>query len=89
MNRRWPWTAIAAACGVGFLLLAGPYLSVISTGYLPYRNDAAGGWRYGPVRVEADNRPAFAIDPAQPWQIALGRGSGWHGLNTVRLDHSG
>lgn len=29
------------------------------------------------------------IDPARPWHVELGRGSGMHGLNTIALDHTG
>jgi hypothetical protein len=31
----------------------------------------------------------FRLDPEQPYRIELGRGSGWHGLNTVRVDQEG
>ena len=40
-------------------------------------------------RVEKDDRPAFAIDHAQPFWLEFGRGSGWHGLNTVKIDQTG
>ena len=36
--------------------------------------------------VERDDRPAFTVDPGQPFRLEFGRGSGWHGLNTVKLD---
>lgn len=39
--------------------------------------------------MENDDRPPFQIDPNQPWQITLSRGSGLDGLATVRLDHTG
>ena len=39
--------------------------------------------------VERDDRPAFTVDPGQPFRLEFGRGSGWHGLNTVKLDHTG
>jgi hypothetical protein len=29
------------------------------------------------------------IDPNEPFEIDLGRGSGWHGLNTVTIDQDG
>jgi hypothetical protein len=40
-------------------------------------------------RVEKDDRPTFHIDPAQPFRLELGRGSGWHGLDTIRLSQDG
>jgi hypothetical protein len=40
-------------------------------------------------RVEKDDRPAFAIDHTQPFWLEFGRGSGWHGLNTVKIDQTG
>jgi len=44
-----------------------------------------GGW----LTHVAMHRPAFAIDSAQPFHIEFGRGSGWHGLDTVKLDQTG
>ena len=41
------------------------------------------------VEVVPDPRPAFTLEPTQPWKIDLGRGSGWHGLDTVALAHDG
>jgi hypothetical protein len=32
---------------------------------------------------------AFTIDRTQPFWLEFGRGSGWHGLNTVKLDQTG
>jgi hypothetical protein len=40
-------------------------------------------------RVEKDDRPVFTIDRAQPFWLEFGRGSGWHGLDTVKLDQTG
>lgn len=40
-------------------------------------------------RVEQDDRPVFRIDPAQPFRLELGRGSGWDGLDTTRIDQDG
>jgi hypothetical protein len=39
--------------------------------------------------VEKDDRPAFTIDRTQPFWLEFGRGSGWHGLNTVQMDQTG
>jgi hypothetical protein len=40
-------------------------------------------------RVERDDRPAFTIDRTQPFWLEFGRGSGWHGLDTIKLDQTG
>jgi hypothetical protein len=40
-------------------------------------------------RVEKDDRPAFTIDRTQPFWLEFGRGSGWHGLDTVKIDQTG
>jgi hypothetical protein len=40
-------------------------------------------------RVERDDRPAFTIDRTQPFWLEFGRGSGWHGLDTIKLDKTG
>lgn len=40
-------------------------------------------------RVETDDRPAFTIDRAQPFWLEFGRGSGWHGLDTIKIDQTG
>ena len=40
-------------------------------------------------RVEKDERPAFTIDSSQAFRLEFGRGSGWHGLDTVRVDQDG
>ena len=40
-------------------------------------------------RVEKDDRPSFRIDPVQPFRLEIGRGSGWHGLDTIVIDQSG
>jgi hypothetical protein len=39
--------------------------------------------------VEKDDRPTFQIDPSKPFQIEFGRGSGWHGLDTVKVNQDG
>src|SRR5262245_28911918 len=36
-----------------------------------------------------DERPVFRIDPDQPYRIELGRGSGWHGLETIKITQDG
>jgi hypothetical protein len=40
-------------------------------------------------RFEKDDRPAFTIDRTQPFCLEFGRGSGWHGLDTVKIDQTG
>jgi hypothetical protein len=44
---------------------------------------------HGLSKVEKDNRPRFRIDPEKPWHLEFGRGSGWHGLDTIKLDQDG
>jgi hypothetical protein len=44
---------------------------------------------YPASNVVKDDQSAFHIDPRQPWRIEFGRGSGWHGLDTVKLDQTG
>jgi hypothetical protein len=39
--------------------------------------------------VEKDERPAFTIDRTQPFWLEFGRGSGWRGLATVKIDQNG
>jgi hypothetical protein len=46
-----------------------------------------GGGVY-PLAVLND-RPAFTIDHTQPFWLEFGRGSGWHGLDTVKIDQTG
>lgn len=36
-----------------------------------------------------NDSPAFTIDHSQPFWLEFGRGSGWHGLNTVKIDQTG
>src|SRR3984957_17019307 len=36
-----------------------------------------------------NDSPAFTIDRSQPFWLEFGRGSGWHGLDTVKLDQTG
>jgi hypothetical protein len=33
--------------------------------------------------------PSFTIDHTQPFWLEFGRGSGWHGLDTVKIDQTG
>jgi len=40
-------------------------------------------------RVEKDDRLAFTIDLTQPFWLEFGRGSGWEGLDTIKIDQSG
>ena len=36
-----------------------------------------------------NDRPVFTIDHTQPFWLEFGRGSGWHGLDTVKIDQTG
>jgi hypothetical protein len=39
--------------------------------------------------VERNDRPTFSVDRTQPFRLEFGRGSGWNGLDTVKLDETG
>jgi hypothetical protein len=41
------------------------------------------------VQAVESAEPLRRIDPSEPFQIRLGRGSGWHGLNTVAITNDG
>src|SRR5262245_55092291 len=41
------------------------------------------------TKVVSDEKPAFRIDPDKPYRIEFGRGSGWHGLETVQFAEDG
>jgi hypothetical protein len=36
-----------------------------------------------------NDSPAFTIDRTQPFWLEFGRGSGWHGLDTIKIDQTG
>lgn len=36
-----------------------------------------------------DDSPTFTIDHTQPFWLEFGRGSGWHGLDTIKTDQTG
>ena len=38
---------------------------------------------------DSDSRLSFELDPASDYQIEFGRGSGWHGLDTVKVGQDG
>jgi hypothetical protein len=40
-------------------------------------------------RVIEDTNPPFHLDPDQPFRLDFGRGSGWHGLDTIKIDETG
>jgi hypothetical protein len=39
--------------------------------------------------VAPDLHPSFVVDSSKPFVIELGRGSGWHGLEMIKLDETG
>jgi len=41
------------------------------------------------ILAARNDSPAFTIDRSQPFRLEFGRGSGWHGLDTVKLDQAG
>jgi hypothetical protein len=71
---------------IGSLLLAGCSGPLEErTGYDPYGPPIS-----HPVsKVVKDSRPAFCIDPDRPWRLEFGRGGGWHGFDTAKLDQTG
>jgi hypothetical protein len=87
MKRCWPWLVLVGALGVGAWLLLKfvPLPIPVSAGYDP--TDAP--MSYAVSIVVKDDRPAFSIDPNNAWVIEFGRGSGWQGLNTAKLDQDG
>jgi hypothetical protein len=93
MKRRWRlWLGLGGIVVVAWFL--GPWTCYFLR-----------GWIYGvtpppqpaddpPVserlaKVEKDSRPSFHIDPNKPYRIELGRGSGWHGLDTLKISEDG
>lgn len=40
-------------------------------------------------RSEADTHPAIKFDSEKPYRLTFGRGSGWHGLDTIALNEEG
>src|SRR5689334_5303975 len=48
-----------------------------------------GGTNSRTQTVELDSRPAFVLDSSKPFVIELGRGSGWHGLDIIKVDETG
>ena len=41
------------------------------------------------VVIDSDTRPAFTLDVSKPFVIEFGRGSGWHGLDVIKIDGTG
>jgi len=76
------WGCAVAIIGLAAVIVG--YAS-ISTGY-----DRLDPPRDHPLsKVVKDDRPPFRLDPVKPWRIEFGRGSGYHGLDTVKLDQGG
>lgn len=40
-------------------------------------------------KVQPDTRPSFTLNSSRPFRIEFGRGSGWHGLDTVQVSNDG
>jgi hypothetical protein len=87
MRRCGRWLVLVGALGAGAWLLPKfvPLPIAISEGYEPFGPPMS----HRVSKVVKDDRPAFHIDPEQPWRIEFGRGSGWHGLDTAKLDQDG
>lgn len=91
MNWHGLWMPVAAALAAGVWMAPdavrlppGP-----SVGYRPIPPPQWDAPESAVVSVVLNDRPVFYLDPARPWRIDLGRGSGLHGLETVTLDQSG
>ena len=86
-RRRWPLLVLFGALAVGVWLapMFVPLPITVSEGYKPFRSPTS----HPTSTVEKDDRPAFRLDPSTAWQFEFGRGSGWHGLDTVKLDQNG
>ena len=41
------------------------------------------------TKTQPDQREAFSFSPSSPFHLEFGRGSGWHGLDTVIMDETG
>jgi hypothetical protein len=93
MKRRWRlWLGLAVLivliCFLGpwtFYFLRGWFYGVIP----PPQPADDPPFSHRLAKVEQDTRPAFHIDPKKPYRIELGRGSGWHGLDTVKISEDG
>jgi hypothetical protein len=93
MKRHWKqWL------GLGVLLLlawlVGPWLFWWLVGMFygvipPPRAADDPPFSYPLAKIEKDSRPAFQIDPKKPFRIELGRGSGWFGLDTIKVSEDG
>lgn len=51
--------------------------------------NAGGGPSSNPIEMQLDPRPAFVLDAAKPFVIELGRGSGWDGLDIIKVNETG
>ena len=51
----------------------------------PLRGDSR-GLNFPLSSSKADDRPRMSFDPQEPYRLEFGRGSGWHGLDTVAIE---
>lgn len=81
------WVGVA---GVVVLFAAG-WLggSTDTVGYQPHDPPHPLPFEHVVTSVVPDPRPPLVLNPAEPWRIELGRGSGQYGLETVKLTHDG
>src|SRR5258708_6474960 len=86
-RRRWPWIVLVGALGIG-AWIASHFIVLpitVSEGYKGF-----GSPRNLPAsNVGKDDQTGLCLHPSTPWRIELGRGSGWHGLNTIKIDQDG
>lgn len=85
--RRPRWALVGLLVVV--LLVAGlwvfAFTRTVSEGYEPHGRPM----NFPASKVEKEDQPMFHFDPNQPWHIEFGRGSGWHGLDTLKLTRDG
>lgn len=86
-KRRWAWLVLLGALAVGGWLasrfVALPF--TVAEGYEAFGRPM----NFPASSVVKDDGPAWRIDPGKPWRMEFGRGSGWHGLDTIELDREG
>ena len=83
---------------VGFRMMRNMFVVFLLTGIAvglcgcfdpqPLRGDTRGE-NFPLSKSEPDTRPAMHFDANKPFRLEFGRGSGWHGLDTIVLDEKG
>src|SRR5205085_1415729 len=76
----------ALAVLIWFDVLDPPRLDELRLAYIPEEFGSNG---HPLARIVKDIRPEFELDPSLPYRIEFGQGSGWHGLDTVKITSDG